>query len=94
MHQAPGGHVAQVAGQGLGPMGLEQLINVLRIDPQQDQALIERQRRSQRLEHRAVEADQGKTVGTLLTERVKRQRCDGSRSSGARREGRTPRVRG
>ena len=56
-------------------MRQEQLVDVARVDPEQDQALIERQGSAQRLEHRTIEADQGEALEPLLTKRLQRQRA-------------------
>ena len=44
------------------------------VDPQQDQALIERHGVTQRLEHRSVEADQGESFQPMPAERLEGER--------------------
>ena len=75
LDQAGRRDVPQVAGHRLGPVGLQQLVDVVGVDPQQDQRLVERQGAPQGLEDRAVEADQREAVEALPAERVQRQRA-------------------
>ena len=73
--QPGGGDVPEVAGDGLGPVGPEQLVDVSGVDPEQDQGLVERQGPAQGVEDRAVELDQGEAVEPLDPEGVEGERA-------------------
>ncbi len=73
--QPGGGDVPEVPGDRLGLVALEQLVDVRRIDPEQDQRLIERQGPAQGVEHRAVELDQREAVEPLDPEGFEGERA-------------------
>ena len=73
LDQVHGGDVPQVARHRLGLVGPEQLVHVIGVDPEQDQALVERQRGPEGVEDRAVQADQGEAVEPLEPERLEGQ---------------------
>ena len=73
--QADGDDVAEVARDGLGGVAGEQFVDVGRVDPEEDQGLVERQRPAQGVEDRAVEFDQGEAVQARDPEGVEGDRA-------------------
>ena len=63
-----------MASHGLGPVGLQQLVEVIGIDSHQDQVLIQWQSVAQCLEHGAVEADQREPLQPMAPERLQSDR--------------------
>ena len=52
--QAGRGGMSQMTGDRLGPVGFQQLVEIIRVHPQRDQPLIGRQRAGQRVQDRAI----------------------------------------
>ena len=65
--------MTEVPGNGLGAMGSQQVVNIFRVDSENNQALFEWHGCTDRLKHRAVQAHQSKPLGPLPPERVQRQ---------------------
>ena len=70
------GHVSQVPGHRLGPVGSQQLVEIVGVDPREDQGLIEGQGIPERLEDRPVQADQGEAFQALAAERLQGHRAE------------------
>ena len=86
--------VPQVSGHGLGPVGLQQLVQIVGIDPGKDQRLVERQGIPQGLEDRSIQADQGEALEALEAERLQGERAEVVEASAGPTAGPTPRDRG
>ena len=64
----------QVTGHGFRPVRLQELINVIAINSQQDQALIERQGCAHGFQNGTVQTYEGESVEPVATERLEGQR--------------------
>ena len=66
--------VSQVPGDGLGLVGQQQLVEIIGVDPRQDQGLFEWHGVSDRLEDRTIQTDQGETFQAPEAVRLQRDR--------------------
>ena len=74
--------------------GWQQLVDGRRIDPEQDQRLVERQGVSQGVEDRSIQAHQRESIEPLEPERVEGERAVIVERAAGPREGRPRRARG
>ena len=81
--QPGGGDMPEVPRHNLGLMGLEEVVHIRGIDPEEDQGLVERQRPTKGVEDRAIELDQGETIEPLDPKRVEGESRRGRRGSGS-----------